>query len=270
MQIKEIATTSVAGIHKVKWLKNLGVIISKNSPTILTGMAVGGLITTVILAVKATPKALELIEKEMRREYEISGTNDIIYNISNKDIAKITWKCYIPACAVGAATIACIIGANHISLRRNAALASLYSITEAAFREYQAKVTETIGRNKELKVRDDISADRVKANPPGTNEIIFTGKGNVLCYDSLSGRYFKSNIEKIRQAVNDLNHSLLSEMFMSVNDLYYVIGLAGTKLGDQMGWDIDKGLVEISFSSQLTEDGEPCLVLNYDITPRFI
>jgi hypothetical protein len=31
-------------------------------------------------------------------------------------------------------------------------------------------------------------------------------------------------------------------MFMTVNELYEALGLSGTKLGDEMGWDLDKGL----------------------------
>ena len=257
----------------VKVAKNLGGVISKNSPTILTVCAVGGLVTTAIFAVKATPKALLLLEEEQKERWEERYEHEDGWrpnDLTALDVVRITWKYYIPAGAIGLASIACIIGANHISLRRNAALASVYTITEAAFKEYQAKVAETIGRNKELKVRDEISGDRIKKNPPGSNEVIFTGKGEVLCYDSLSGRYFKSNIEHIRRSVNELNKQFLTDMWMSVNDLYYALGLAGTKLGDEIGWDLDKGLLEIQFNTQLTVDDEPCLVLNYDIMPKFI
>ena len=256
-----------------KTVKNLGGMISKNSPAILTVCAVGGLVTTAVLAVKATPKAIALLndESEKRWRGEIIDDKGTMLGpeLSKVEIIKIAWKCYIPAGAVGFASIACIIGANHISLRRSAALASVYSITEAAFKEYQAKVIETIGNNKELKIRDEISGDRVKNNPPGANEVIFTGKGDVLCCDSLTGRYFKSDYERIRRAINDLNHNLMSDMWLNVNDLYYELGLSGTKLGDLMGWDLDKGLLEVKFSSQLTPDNEPCLVLNYNVMPKF-
>ncbi len=270
--------------------KNLGGVISQNSPTILTGVAVTGLITTTILGIRATPKALAVIDDYVWNKYEEEVENrdevsfaewlgvdtdgyswkDKAKYLTRRETIKLTWKLYLPTVAIGAVTIACIIGANRISLRRNAALASLYGITEAAFKEYRTKVVETIGKNKEHKVRDDISGDRVKSNPPGTNEVIITGKGNVLCYDSLSGRYFKSDIEQIRKVVNELNRNMLSDMFLTLNELYYGIGLSGIALGDQMGWDIDKGMVEINFSAQVAEDGEPCLVLNYSIEPKYM
>jgi hypothetical protein len=269
--------------------KNLGGMISKNSPTILTGVAVAGLVTTTILGIRATPKALSLVDDHLWAKYEEDdphgnmtfaewlGTNEDGYSwkdranfLTRKEIFKITWRLYLPTIAVGVVTIACVIGANRISLRRNAALASLYGITEAAFKEYQSKVVETIGKNKELKVRDEISADHVKRNPPGQKEVIFTGRGEVMCYDSISGRYFKSDIEQIRRSVNELNRNLLSDMFLTLNEFYDAIGLSGTSLGDQMGWDIDKGMLEINFSTQLTEENEPCLVLNYKVEPRFM
>ena len=259
----------VKGITKVA--KNLGGLISKNSPTILTGLAVGGLFTTVIFAVKATPKAVLLIDEElMRRRDEQEGVYHPEVTLTNAEIIKLTWRLYIPAACVGAATIACIVGSNSINQRRNAALASVYSLTEVAFREYKEKVVETIGKNKELKVRDEISHDHVIQNPPNSNEIIFTGKGEVLCCDSLSGRYFKSDIEQIRRAVNEVNRDFLTDMWVSLNDFYYALGLTNTKLGDLMGWNLEAGLIEVSFSSQLTADNEPCLVLNYDIAPKYI
>jgi len=244
-------------------LTKLSAFATKNSPTILTGLAVAGLVSTVISAINATPKALNLLEAERGESHNDAD------ELTKLDVIRITWKCYIPATAIGITTILCIIGANSINLRRTAALASVYSITETAFKEYRSKVVQTIGKSKELAVRDEITSDRIKKNPQGSNEVIFTGKGEVLCYDTLSGRYFKSDIEHIRKTINDLNRDLLSEMFLTVNELYDAIGLAPTKLGYDMGWDLDKGLLEISFSSQLTDDGNPCLVLNYDVTPRF-
>lgn len=260
--------------------------VSKNSPVILTGLAVTGVVTTVILGVRATPKALAIIDSEVYGRYEASGSQESFpqwlgldtktYTFKDRtnmlkkcEVIKLTWKCYIPTAAVGLATIACIIGAHNIHLRRNAAIASLYSLTESAFKEYQSKVVETIGKNKELKVRDDVTADTIKRNPVGDSQVIFTGKGETLFYDQMSGRYFKCDIEKIRRIQNKINKDLISEDFMSLNEFYIEIGLAPIKLGEEMGWHLEHGMLEVRFSAQLTENEEPCIALEYELVPRF-
>lgn len=250
------------GIKQVA--KHVGGLISQNSPTILTSLAVGGLVTTAILAVKATPKAIRIIDEQIGYNHD-----GVMEAPTKKEIIKLTWKLYLPAAGVGVVTIVCIIGANSIHLRRNAALGAVYSLTETAFKEYQAKVTETLGKNKETKVRDEIAKEHVATNPVGSNEVIFTGKGEVLCYDTLSGRYFKSDIEHIRRTENEMNRQLRDEMFISLNEVYYELGLASIKLGDEMGWDMDHGYIEFSYSSQLSEEGQPCLVLDYVVVPKF-
>ena len=249
--------------------KILGEKILKNSPTILTMLTVGGIFTTALLASKASILAHEVIKDELKYKKE-NSPNGAFDPITKKEVIQLTWTYYIPAIVSGVVTSACAIGSNHISLRRNAALVSLYNLTEIAFKEYQAKVVETIGRNKELKVRDDISEDYVRQHPVSASEVIFTGKGEHLCLDKLSGQYFKSDIEKIRQTINTLNYNLRSAMFVTQNELYAELGLRETSQGNKLGWDVDKGEIQIQFSSQLTEDGTPCLVLNYSIEPRFI
>lgn len=135
-------------------------------------------------------------------------------------------------------------------------------------REYQAKVIEAIGEKKEQGIRDSIDKDKVDKNPTKNSEIIITQKGNTLCFDPLSGRYFQSDIDIIRRAEIEMNRRLIHEMYVSLNDFYYEIGLKGTKIGSELGWNIDRGYVELNFSSQLTDDGRPCLVINYNLSPR--
>lgn len=261
----------VKSVVKQPMTKKIGGVILKNSPAILTGISVAGVVTTTIMAVQATPKALELIKEE--RLERADNDENFIYGstpLPTKDLIKLTWKCYIPTTIMGSLTIACIISAHTVNHKRNAALASLYSLTEKSVREYQAKVIETIGENKERQVRNAVAEQNIKDNPVTTKEVIITGKGEMLCYDTLSGRYFKSDVEKIRQSLNKLSRDLMSDMFISLNDVYYELGLSSTKLGDMLGWHIDDGLIEPEFSSHLAEDGTPCLVLNFSIEPRYI
>ena len=161
--------------------KSFGNFLLKNDTYILTILGVAGTVTTAVLAVEATPKAMRLIEEEEQRRH--SAFLPTIEKI------QIAWKCYIPAAAVGATTIGCIIGLNNVHTRKNAALAGLYSLAQTTFKEYQEKVVETIGENKERKVRDEVDKDKILNNPPAT-DVIFSGTGDVLCYDSITGRYF--------------------------------------------------------------------------------
>lgn len=238
-------------------VKNLGGVISRNSPAILTGLGCAGVLTTAILTGRATLRASEILKMEAPDE-QLPAT----------EIVKLTWKVFIPPVLVGASSIACIIGANTINTHRNAALAALYSLSETAFREYKEKVVEEIGRNKELKVRDSIAQDRVTTNPVGDRTIIFTGNGEVLCYDALCDRYFKSSAEKIRQQVLELNEDLRNDMWLDLNDLYYAIGLPSTKLGNQVGFDIDKGYIQVDYTGTLTPEGQPCLSIDMDVYPK--
>ena len=115
--------------------------ISKHSPEILVGVGIAGMLTTVVLAVKATPKALTLIE-EKKEEQEVDELTPV-------ETIKATWKCYIPAAVTCVASTACIIGASAVNAKRNAALATAYTLSETALKEYKAKVVETIGEKKE-------------------------------------------------------------------------------------------------------------------------
>lgn len=241
-------------------VRSIQTTVKKHSPEILTGIGIAGMITTVIFAVRATPKALEMIKK---KEAELNQDLGVL------DTLKTAWTCYIPSAMIGTASIVFLIGANSKNLKRNAALATAYTLSSSAFKEYQEKVEETIGEKKEQTVKDSIAKSKLEKDPISNKEIIITSKGDTLCYDAISGRYFKSDIEKIKKSVNELNRRMLDEMFISLNDFYYEIGLRGTELGDMLGWNIDKGYIELDFSSQLTDDGTPCLVLRYSLTPQY-
>lgn len=235
--------------------------IRKHSPEILTGIGIAGMITTTVMAVRATPKALILIEE---RKEELGAAK-----LETVDFLKTTWICYVPAAITGTLSIACLIGANSVNLRRNAALATAYTLSESALKDYQAKVIEMFGEKKNEAVKDAIAKDRVEKNPVANREVIITEKGNTLCYDVLSGRYFKGDIDKIKKVENDLNRQMRDEMYVSLNDFYYEIGLDNIRLGDELGWNINDGYIDLAFSSQLASDGTPCLVIDYSVAPRY-
>lgn len=236
-----------------------------NSPLILTGVAVTGVVTTSVLAVKATFKAADTLQVEYAVLLAEVGSVDRMAPLTNRYKVELVWKHYIPAALTGVVTIACIVGANTINTKRNAALVSLYSITETALKEYKDKVVETIGDAKEKQIGDAVAADRIDRNPVGVNEVFITGSGDQLCYDDLSGRYFRSDIEAIRKAQNDINVMVINEMCASQNEFYNMIGLSDSAFGEEVGWTTDN-LLDIHFTSHIAE-GKPCLALNYTTSP---
>lgn len=241
--------------------KDIRSFASKRSPEILTGLGIAGMITTSVLAVKATPKALELIEEKKKEEW--------VDQLTPLEIVKVAWKPYIPAIVTCVVSTSCLIGASSVNAKRNAALATAYKLSETALSEYKEKVIETIGEKKERVVRDKVAEERVKKNPVSKNEVIVTGNGKTLCFDPISGRYFMSSIETIKRAENELNKQMLHDIsgYVSVNEFYDELGLDHISIGNELGWNTDQ-LIDISFSSQLNDNGEPSVVLDYLVAPK--
>jgi hypothetical protein len=233
--------------------------VSEKSPEILIGLGLAGMLTSTVLAVKATPKALDIIREE--EEYKKEA-------LTRLQKVKLTWKYYAPAAIGYCTSAACILGANSVNAKRNAVLASAYKITENALLEYKDKVVEVLGEEKEREIRDSIAEDRIQQDVKIANNVLVAGKGGTLCYDMYSGRYFNSDMDKISKILNQINYKLMADNMISLNDFYYELGMDSTANGYDFGWNVDDGLIEIYFSSILSEDGTPCLAMHFDNMPK--
>lgn len=235
--------------------------IGKHSPEILTGIGVAGMITSTVLAVKSTPIAMDLIilkKEELDKE-----------DLTPIETVKAAWKPYIPAIATGVASVSCIVGASAVNYKRNAALATAYAISERTLVRYRDKVIETIGEKKEKEVREKVAQDEVNKNKVSNSQVIITAKGNTLCMDAISGRHFRSDLDKIRKVVNELNRRMNYENYISLDDLYSELGLDSTSTSSYLGWNLDDGLIEVDFHTCLAENDEPCVVVDYMVRPRY-
>ena len=238
--------------------------VKKHSPEILTGIGIAGMITTTVLAVRATPKAVKIID-----DYKDTVLRDH-EKINPIDAVKLTWKCYVPAAVTGTLSVACLIGASSVNYRRNAALATAYKLSETALSDYREKVIETIGEKKERDVHDKVAEKHLKDNPVSDSTVLITNGGSTLCYDPMSGRYFKSSIEKIKAAENKLNKDMLHSItgYASLNDFYDELNLSHTEVGDVIGWNT-YNLIDIDISPQLADNREPCISLVYFNRPDY-
>lgn len=256
--------------------------MKKESPKILTSFVLLGVIGTGYYAYKAGLKADSVLQyyrtKKMGFTAQTPKDSSELLNQKEEikqlkiETAKELIPILLPPVIIGATTMGCAIGSTAINQKRIAVLSTAYALSERTVTELNKKMISTIGEKKTKEVKDAIMEDRIKQNPPSECEIINTGYGNVLCTDYYTGRYFRSSVQKIGEAVNALSADVITDMYVSLNDFYDLLNIPRVPMGDDFGWNIDdtdRGRLPISFDSAvLTADGLPCLCVEYDAKPR--
>ena len=252
---------------------SLGKEVIKHSPGIMAGLAIGGVVTTAYLAFKAGPKAFEIVD-EKKRDLEDAGKDDKeLRRQIRLEMVRELAPVMAPMVISGVITMVLIFGSHSINVRRQAVLSAAYNVTKDAYKEYRDKTKELVGPKKATTIHDEIMKDHLEAREASdkNTQVIVTGNGDVLCLDDFSGREFMSSYEKIRTVINDLNFRMTSgmEAYMSVNEFYAELGLDPIRLGSDFGWNANDGLIDISFTTILNKNKQPCLVLDYDASPDY-
>lgn len=267
--------------------KRVQALIGANSPVLLTAAGVTGVLATAYLTAKATFQASSILRNaETEANMERLGDDEVsreersdrlsswmaevqggtyVCPLELREKAALVWKCYIPPalCLVG--TIAAIVTANRIDTKRALAAASAYGLSERAFSEYKDRVKEKIGDRKEQAVRDDIIQDQARRHPESRD--VYVGPGDVLCFDTWSGRFFASNRQKIERALNDLNFRLNNQTYESVSDFYDLLDIPKNDVSDHLGWSSEKQVV-LYFSSGLVDESRPYLSFSFETMPK--
>lgn len=254
---------NTSGIKKV--VKTAQRTISKHSPEILTGLGIAGMITAGVMAVKATPKAMDILQKVHEREAE--------EHLDKKQVAKeIVMKVapvYIPAVATAALSSGALICATTIGNKRVAALSTAYTLSENALKTYQEKVIETIGEDKEQEVRTKVAEQTVIDHPIRNRELDISNGIKQIYYEPLANTYFTMSTVDYKDCINKLNHRMSTgEMFISVADYCYELGITPPSSGNDIGWNVDH-LIEPKPGNAvvITEDGPyqgmTCLVTDF-------
>lgn len=263
-----------------EFLEKAEIFTKKNSPVILTGLAIVGVISTAYAAYKAGPRADKILEA-YRKDMRDCHPND---KEAKRAVVGETVKKMVPVVAppiiMGGVTIACIVGSHSVSSRRIAALSAAYSLSETTVKNLNSKMEEMLGEKKARAIKDSIMKDKLKADSEKDKKILSDGQlvipsdGTVLCKDLYSGRLFYSNAEKIKQAIAKCSYDIISDMYISLNNFYEAIDspqLPRIPMGEDLGWNIDdtiNGKLPITLSALLTEDNKPCLCIDYDISVR--
>lgn len=230
-------------------------VLNRNAPNILTGFAVAGVVGTSVAAYRAAVPVSNIL-------------HDLPEEATLRDKVRATWKLYIPAAVLGAATISCIVAANVVSARRRAALAAAYSLAAEAVTHYREDIRNltdeaTLEESDQLLARKQREG-QVYQGP--AKETFVVGDGKFLCYDTYSGRYFDSTLEDIKKAVNDINFDLIQGNPVSLNDFYSLVQLEQNAMGDQLGWTIHSKC-EVDYMGLLTPDGRPAVGIRFKEEP---
>lgn len=238
--------------------------LAKHSPEILVGIGIGGFFTAIGLCIPATKTACELIEEKKIDE----GVDEL----TPVETVKTVWKCYIPTAVTAGCSTACIVGATRTGLKRNAALAAAYKISQESLELYHEKVKEAIGEKKEREIRDEVAKEKHQRHPDNEAPVVITAKGDTNCYDPVIKREFKNDIESIRKGINNISDMISHEMSASYNDYLVEIGLSRyqTDVLETIGWDLDDFPLEPQFTYGPGENGEPCLIVSFYKEPHYI
>ncbi len=222
-------------------LKKTQNYIIKNSPTILAVIGGVGAVGSVILASDAAIQSRKNIQKAQEELRKSSGNAEA--DISKADKAVIYVKAYTPTAIMLTATEVCIFGSNHINQKRIATLAGAYIISETNLKEYKEKAEELFGAKKAKEIEDSIIQKHINETPQtpqNTCQPNFPNPTQLsLWFDETSRRYFYSNAEYIRKAEIQGNAQLQRTGFVSINDIYELLGIEPIPLGDDMGWQSD-------------------------------
>lgn len=255
----------------MKKAQKLKLNFKRASPTILTFVAVVGVVSTAVSAVAATPKALKLIDKAAVEKGE---------ELNKTEVVRATFKVYIPSFLIGMSTITCICAANILSKRQQAMITSAYTLLSNSYKEYKIKLKELYGEEAHNAIIDSIAKEQCSAphiTCPGlikTSTLDFDDCAEPelirTFYDNFSKRYFESTISKVIQAEYHLNRNLMLIGGVSLNNFYEFLGLEGTEAGENLGWSVNDELYWIDFDHHklVLDDGMEIFVIETVFDPR--
>jgi hypothetical protein len=228
--------------------------LKRNTSTILTCVGAAGVVVTSVLAVKATPTAIELLKEAEQEKGE---------KLTPLETVKVAGPVYIPAAVTGVSSIVCIFGANVLNKRQQAALMSAYALLDNTYKEYKSKAKELYGEDASAQIRAEIAKDHIdEAEIPEEDD------GKSLFYDYFSGRYFRSTIETVQKAEYNVNRNLFTRDYAYLNEFYEDLDLEPLETGWAYGWAKDVNYerhwqewVDFIHEKTVTDDGLEVYIL---------
>jgi hypothetical protein len=239
-------------------------VITANSPVLLLGTTIAGVVTTGVLSAKAGWNARSVVSE---RQMEIYSETGETYIFTPQEIAQLTWKCYPLAAISGAGTIAAAVGTHTIHTKRANAMAALYAVTSNKLDDMSDRAEELLGPKKTQQLQNETAQRAVDRNPlTEDTEVLMTDDGTELCHDEWSGRYFMSSMAKLESAINDVNRVILTDGDACLNDFYNAVGLPQITMGENLGWSGIR--VEGRFGAVTASNGRPAISVTFRDAPK--
>ena len=230
--------------------------VKKNLPTILTCAGAVGVVTTSIAAVKGRKRYEELMEK-----YD---------GVTTTEYVKICVDAYSIPVFSGLATMACIFGANKVSLNREATITSAYVLLDSQYKQYRNKVVELCDEGTDKDIMTSIAQEEIEHYDIQKS---FDADIN-LYYDPISNQYFEMSEADLLKAQYDLNRYLMKHRVVELNRFYEKLNIDQSDYGSIIGWctkefDRHNGVewIEIEHVPMQLEDGLICYMLGYQVEP---
>jgi hypothetical protein len=265
MKAEMIKNNMSRAIHK------FGFKFKKHSPEILVVAGVIGVVTSGVMACKATLKVNEVLDEtkdniEKIHTANIKGETEAGQSYSEEDAKKdltIVYvqtgvklvKMYAPAVIVGALSITGIVASNRILRKRNVALAAAYATVDRGFKEYRGRVVERFGKELDRELKYNIKAKEIEVvekDEEGNEKVVKKTVDTATVSERTSySRIFDEtcpNWEKnaeynnmfLRQTQNYANQKLREQGFLFLNDVYEMLGFQKTQVGQILGWYYDE------------------------------
>ena len=265
MNMSNIVNSATKTFHRV------GFQIKKHSPEILLVTGITGVVTSAVMACKATTKVDTIVEEtkksiDMIHEgMEAGNICDVKYTEEDgkKDLAIVYIqtgvkfaKLYGPSVLLGLTSIGCILASNNIIHKRNVALSAAYTAIDTSFKGYRSRVIERFGESMDRELRYNIKTQEVKETvvdeETGKKKTV---KSTVSVVDpntySDYARFFDEycagwtkdaeyNLMFLRQQQNYANELLKSRGHLFLNEVYDMLGIDRTKAGNIVGWIYDE------------------------------
>ena len=242
-------------------LRGSMIFLKNNASTILTCAGGAGVIATSVMAVKATPKALALLENAKEEKGE---------DLTKVEKIKVAGPAYIPAVITGVSTIACIFGANVLNQHQQAALMSAYALLDNSYKDYKKKVEELYGEDAINEIEWGIFRDKYNEDPYPIED------GKELFYDNFSQRYFEATTEEVLYAEHALNRRIKDAHGAYLNEFYELLGLEPTDYGNFLGWSCKelyniygKSWIDFDHAKTVMDDGLEIIIIHINMEPTF-